>query len=108
MQKKGESHTSTISKSLSSAEQFVINLEVEKSRINREKSILVMNKSLVLYFVFMFVAILGFINGYISRTLLNVLIVMGLCVLIIGTVPYVKTMHEEEKRLNDLIERINK
>jgi hypothetical protein len=86
----------------------VIDLEVEKSRLNREKSILVMNKSLILYFAFMFVAVLGFINGYISGTLLNVLIVMGLCVLIIGTVPYVKTMHSEEQRLNDLLRRMAK
>jgi hypothetical protein len=84
----------------------VIDLEVEKSRLNREKSMLVMNKSLVLYFCFMFVAVLGFINGYITRTLLNVLIIMGLAVLIIGTVPYVKTMHSEEQRLNNLIERL--
>jgi hypothetical protein len=88
------------------AKKEVIMLEVEKSRLNREKSMLVMNKSLILYFVFMFVAVLGFINGYINRTLLNVLIVMGLCVLIIGTVPYVKTMHAEERRLNDLIARV--
>ena len=86
----------------------VIDLEVEKSRLNREKSMLVMNKSLILYFAFMFVAVLGFINGYINRTLLNVLIVMGLCVLIIGTVPYVKTMHSEEIRLNDLLQRLTK
>jgi hypothetical protein len=86
----------------------VVDLEVEKSRLNREKSMLVMNKSLILYFAFMFVAVLGFINGYISRTLLNVLIVMGLCVLIIGTVPYVKTMHSEEKRLDDLLRRLTK
>ena len=86
----------------------VIDLEVEKSRLNREKSMLVMNKSLILYFAFMFVAVLGFINGYINRTLLNVLIVMGLCVLIIGTIPYVKTMHSEEKRLNDLLQQTKK
>ncbi len=86
----------------------VIDLEVEKSRLNREKSMLVMNKSLILYFAFMFVAVLGFINGYINRTLLNVLIVMGLCVLIIGTIPYVKTMHSEEKRLDDLLRRLTK
>ena len=86
----------------------VIVIEVEKSRLNREKSMLVMNKSLILYFAFMFVAVLGFINGYINRTLLNVLIVMGLCVLIIGTIPYVKTMHSEEKRLNDLLQQTKK
>ncbi|MBT7903739.1 hypothetical protein HN587_07790 [Candidatus Woesearchaeota archaeon] len=82
----------------------VVELEVEKSRLNREKSMLVMNKSLILYFCFMFVAVLGFINGYISRTLLNVLIVMGLAVLIVGAVPYIKTMHSEESRLNKLID----
>lgn len=86
----------------------VLEIEVEKSRLNREKSMLVMNKSLILYFAFMFVAVLGFINGYIDKTLLNVLIVMGLAVLIIGTVPYVKTMHTEEKRLNDLLQRIDR
>ena len=86
----------------------VIDLEVEKSRLNREKSMLVMNKSLILYFCFMFVAVLGFIHGYANRTLLNVLIVMGLCVLIIGTVPYVKTMQYEEQRLNDLVKRLMK
>lgn len=91
-----------------SKQKEIILLEVEKSRLNREKSMLVMNKSLILYFVFMFVAVLGFINGYINRTLLNILIIMGLCVLIIGTVPYVKTMHDEEQRLNNLIARVRR
>lgn len=84
----------------------LIDLEVEKSRLNREKSMLVMNKSLILYFCFMFVAVLGFINGYVTRTLLNVLIIMGLCVLVIGTLPYVRTMYAEEKRLNELIQHL--
>ena len=86
----------------------VIDLEVEKSRLNREKSMLVMNKGLILYFAFMFIAVIGFINGYLNQTLLNVLIVMGLLVLIIGTVPYIKTMHEEEERLNALISELRK
>lgn len=86
----------------------IIDLEVEKSRLNREKSMLVMNKGLILYFAFMFIAVIGFINGYLNQTLLNVLIVMGLLVLIIGTVPYVKTMHEEEERLNTLIAELRK
>ena len=93
---------------MASVNKEVIHLEVEKSRLNREKSMLVMNKSLILYFVFMFVAVLGFINNYIGRTMLNVLIIMGLCVLVLGTVPYVRTMHLEEKRLNDLIKGLTK
>jgi len=90
------------------ANKEIIDLEVEKSRLNREKSMLVMNKGLILYFAFMFIAVIGFINGYLNQTLLNVLIVMGLLVLIIGTVPYVKTMHEEEERLNNLITELRK
>ncbi|MFC1753050.1 hypothetical protein ACFL96_06605 [Thermoproteota archaeon] len=90
------------------ANKEIIDLEVEKSRLNREKSMLVMNKGLILYFAFMFIAVIGFINGYLNQTLLNVLIVMGLLVLIIGTVPYVKTMHEEEERLNNLIAELRK
>ena len=90
------------------ANKEIIDLEVEKSRLNREKSMLVMNKGLILYFAFMFIAVIGFINGYLNQTLLNVLIVMGLLVLIIGTVPYVKTMHEEEERLNSLIAELRK
>ncbi len=86
----------------------VIDLEVEKSRLNREKSMLVMNKSLILYFAFMFVAVLGFINKYINRTLLNVLIMMGLAVLVIGTVPYIRTMYSEEQRLNGLLQQLKK
>ena len=86
----------------------IIDLEVEKSRLNREKSMLVMNKGIILYFAFMFIAVVGFINAYLSQTLLNVLIVMGLLVLIIGTVPYIKTMHEEEDRLNSLISSLKK
>ena len=95
-------------KTITPAEKEIIDLEVEKSRLNREKSMLVMNKGLILYFAFMFIAVIGFINGYLTQTLLNILIVMGLLVLIIGTVPYVKTMHEEEERLNNLIQGLKK
>ena len=93
---------------MTSQTKEIIDLEVEKSRLNREKSMLVMNKGLILYFAFMFIAVIGFINDYLNQTLLNVLIVMGLLVLIIGTVPYVKTMHEEEERLNSLIAELRK
>lgn len=83
-----------------------LDIELERSRLNREKSMLVMNKGLLLYFAFMFVAVIGFVNGYLNRLLLNILIVLGLAVLIIGTIPYIRTMYTEEKRLNDLINKV--
>ena len=91
-------------RTLSPIDKEIIELELEKSRIDREKSMLVLNKGLFLYFCFLFVAVMGFINGYLSKDLLNILIIMSLCVIIIATLPYIKTMHKEEKRLETLID----
>ena len=95
-------------KDLTTLEKEIIEIEVEKSRLNREKAMLVLNKSLFMYFCFLFVGIIGFINAYVSKSLLNILIVVGLLVLIIGTIPYVQTMKQEEKKLNSIIESLRR
>lgn len=89
--------------SLPAIDRAIIDLEIEKSKLNREKSMLVLNKALTIYFIFLFISILGYVNTYITKALFNVLILMGLCVLLIGIVPYIKTMQEEERNLNDMI-----
>ena len=89
---------------ISPVDKQIIELELEKSRIDREKSMLVLNKGLFLYFCFLFVAVMGFINGYLSRDLLNILIIMSLTIIIIATLPYIRTMHTEEKRISTLID----
>ncbi len=93
---------------LTDVEKQIIDIELEKSRLNREKSILVLNKSLFLYFAFLFVAVIGFVNGYISKSILNLLIVMGLVVLVIGTVPYIQTMKSEEKNLDMIVHSLKR
>lgn len=89
---------------ISPIDKQIIELELEKSRIDREKSMLVLNKGLFLYFCFLFVAVMGFVNGYLSRDLLNILIIMSLTIIIIATLPYIRTMHIEEKRISTLID----
>jgi len=91
-------------KEFSEIEREIVEIEVEKSRLNREKAMIVLNKSLFIYFCFLFVGIIGFINAYLSKTFLNAIILVGLVVLVIGTVPYVQTMKQEEKKLNTLID----
>ena len=93
-------------KDLEPIEREIIDLELEKSRIDREKSMLVLNKGLFLYFCFLFVAVVGFVNGFLSKNLLNILIIMSLAVIVIATLPYIRTMHREEKRLVNLIEHL--
>ena len=84
----------------------IIELEIELSKINREKSVFVLNKAITLYIIFMVVAVVGMLNGY--KSFFNILIVMGFCVLIIGALPYIRTMYSEEKKLKDLMEKLKK
>lgn len=84
----------------------IIYLEIEKSRINREKSKLVMDKSLMLYFTFMVVGILGFAGGFIDSFLLNVMVICGIIILVVGTIPYVIITQKEEKKINEFLEKL--
>ena len=81
----------------------VIYLEIEKSRIEREKARLVLDKSLLLYFVFMVVGIVGFAFKYIDSALLNALVITGICILVIGTVPYLIVINNEEKKIKGFL-----
>ena len=92
-----------ISSRITEIDRAIIDLEIEKSKLNREKSMLVLNKSLMLYFVFLFLGIIGVVNGYIGKSLFNILIIMGLAVLILGIIPYIKTMKAEEDNINNMI-----
>jgi Flp pilus assembly protein TadB len=102
--KKSQKKTSSRMKCNPDVENKVLELELEISKLNREKSILVLNKAIFLYFLFIIIAVVGIVNGYVA--FFNVLIIMGLCVLVIGTFPYVKTMYNEEKRLNSLVNQL--
>ena len=86
----------------------IIYLEIEKSRIKREKSKIVLNKSLFLYAVFLAVGIFGFINNYLDSSMLNVLIIMGIFVLVTGTLPYVLVSLKEEKKIDRMIKELKK
>lgn len=89
-------------------EEKLIDVQLEKSRLNREKSINLLNKGVLMYFSFTFLAIVGFINGYIGKNFLNILISMGLCTLLIGTIPYLYDMRKEEKSLDEIYKNLKK
>ena len=76
---------------------------LEHSRMNREKSLLVLDKSLLMYFSFIFVGVVGFVGGYIDAKFLNVMVLLSFGVLLVGVVPYLITMHKEETRLKSLM-----
>jgi uncharacterized membrane protein YqjE len=80
-----------------------IYLEIEKSKIKREKSRLVLEKSISLYFIFMLIAVLGFIFEYIDSFMLNTLIILGIVILLAGTIPYIWTVSKEEKKIESYL-----
>ena len=83
-------------------------LEIEKSRINREKSKTVLDKSFMLYFSFLLVGVIGFAAGYIESKVLTVLVIAGIVILIIGTLPYVLITTKEERFINKRLEELKK
>ncbi len=89
---------------LTTAKSEIIYLEIEKSRINREKSKVVLDKSFTLYFSFLLVGAVGFAFDYVDTFLLNILIIAGIVILVLGTLPYVLIVHKEEKKINALLE----
>lgn len=84
-------------------EKQIIQLELEKSRLSREKGMIILNKSVFLYFTFMFIGVIGFLNDYISSKMLNFIIVMGLMALVVGTLPYIIAAHKEQKSLSNIL-----
>lgn len=81
----------------SETDREITYLELEKSRINREKAKLVLHMGLILYFGFLIVGIVGFAFEYIDNFLLNVLVVCGIIILIVSTLPYLIIVHREER-----------
>jgi len=89
-------------------ENKILELKLEKLKIKRERATLALNKGLLIYFIFLFVAVFGFVNGYVKVKYLNILIVMGFIVLIVGVIPYIKVSREEEKQLDALMKQLKK
>jgi len=86
----------------------ILFLEIEKSRINREKSKAVLDKSFMLYFSFLLVGIVGFAGGFIESLVLKALVVAGIVILILGTIPYVMITSKEDKFINEGLEKLRK
>jgi len=92
---------------LSDVEKQYISLQIEKLRISREKSILILNKGVFLFFTFLAFGIFAGFNNLISTQTLNILVIMGSLALVVSIMPYQTAAKKEEKKidkmLNDLI-----
>jgi hypothetical protein len=93
---------------LSPVEKMLYRLKVEESRLRLHNSITVFDKSIILYFFFLFVGVIGFINSFISINLLYALVICGIFVLLIGLIPYVKNATAQSDLIENLIHDLEK
>jgi Flp pilus assembly protein TadB len=93
---------------VSETSKQIIELELKKLEIKREKAKLVLDKCIWLYFLFMIVGVLGFIYDYVTPLVLNMIIIAAFIILIIGTMPYATSVTKEEKDLDKFIEQLKK
>jgi len=91
---------------LTDIEKEITYLEIEKSKLNREKSKIVLNKSLLLYVIFMVVGVIGFAFDYIDSFLLNFVIITGIIVLLLGTIPYLIITRREEEKIDNFLRKL--
>ncbi|GEM_PF-1907607 len=91
---------------ISDAEKEAILIELELSKLRRSRATLVLAMGVLMYFVFIMAGVIGFVNNFLSQGLLNLMVIMGLCILIIALWPYMKTVNEEEKELDDMINEL--
>lgn len=83
---------------------MVYEIELELSKLKREKSVIVLNKAIFMYFFFIFLAVVSLLTGF--TNFFNILVILGLSSIIIGSIPYVRTMYTEEEKLKDMIEKL--
>ncbi len=95
-------------KKVSALDINILKLELEKSKLNRERATLMLNKGVFLYFTFMFIGVVGFTSGYVKSTTLNWVVVGGICCLLIGAIPYIYASQKEQNNLNSLLENLKK
>ncbi|MBI2541860.1 hypothetical protein HYV80_04075 [Candidatus Woesearchaeota archaeon] len=91
---------------LTEAEKQTIMLKIEKVKLQREQSLLILNKSIMLFFAFFAVAIVGLVNKLVTPTQLNILIIIGVLALVVGVLPYSIDAKKEEKELEKTIDEL--
>jgi hypothetical protein len=90
-------------KRISDRELMIMKLDLEKVKFEREKADIALNKSLFLYFIILFIAVVGFVNGMANLMMLNILILTGIAVLIIGSIPYLRYTIKQRDMLDNFI-----
>jgi len=91
---------------LTESERQFIALKIEKSKLNRERAQMVLDKGILLFFAFLAFAIVAVQNEIISKILFNLLVICSVCILILSVTPYLKISKQEEREMDRIIKEL--
>ena len=91
-------------RSLSDIEKQMIFIIIEKSKVQRERSIIILNKGFLVFLTLIIVAYLSRIYDLVSQLYINILFIFGVVVLIISMITYYRIILDEEKTLDILLD----
>jgi hypothetical protein len=89
---------------LSEVEKQMIFIVVEKCKLSRERALSTLNKAFLLFALFIVLAFLSRTNNILSTSHLNLIFLLGICLLIIVTIYYQNSIKQEEKVLDEILE----
>ncbi|MBI4167965.1 MAG: hypothetical protein HY515_03345, partial [Candidatus Aenigmarchaeota archaeon] len=91
---------------LSEAEKQIILLRIEKVKLQRERNLVILNKSIMMFFALMAIAVIGIIQKIITPGQINLFVILGITALIVGVLPYGLASRKEERDLERTIDEL--
>ena len=89
---------------LSEIEKQLIFILIEKSKIQRERSMAILNKGFMIFFAFVIVAAMSNIFEIIDKIYITYLFLFSITVLIVAAYTYQSAVKKEEKTLDALLD----
>ena len=89
---------------LSEIEKQLIFILIEKSKVQRELSMTILNKGFLFFAAFLVIAYLSRTNNFIPEFYINMLFILGVLVLIVSMIVYQSAITKEKKILDKLLD----
>ena len=91
-------------KRLTDIDKQLIFILVERSKIQRERSVTILNKGFLVFFAFIIIAILSRLYEIVDQLFINILFVFGIAVITIAMLAYQTAIKKEEQTLDGIFD----
>ena len=95
---------STPKRRITEIEKQIIFILIEKSKIQRERSLSILNKGFMIFAIFIIIGYLSRLYNVLSQFYINIIFIVGLVTLIFSIITYYKVISKEEKILDSILD----